>query len=90
MEFTKHATARVLQRGISEFVIDCLIEFGEIEYHRGCEIYRMSKKAERRIATYMGGLSDEVLKVVKNIYVVARGELIITVGRKNCHHRRNR
>lgn len=90
MRFTEHARARALQRGVSQFAVDCLLEFGEVEYHEGREIYRMSKKAEKRLNSYMGGLSSGITKSVKDIFVVTTGDQIVTVCRKTRHLKRDR
>jgi hypothetical protein len=90
MRFTAHAQTRLEQRGISSFAVDCVLEFGDVEYNRGCEVYRMSRKAEKRLHSYMGGLSSEVSKSIKNIYVVIEGDDVLTVCRKNRHLKRDR
>ena len=60
---TQHAEARKVGRGIPQFAIDCLLEFGEVEFHRGCEIHRLSKKGEKKMRSYMGVFSSEAKRL---------------------------
>jgi hypothetical protein len=90
MNISYHAEKRISERGIPAFAIDCLLEFGEVEYHQGCEIHRMSKRAEKRMKRYMGQLSGEATKLLKHVYIVTAGEQIVTVARQTKHLKRDR
>ena len=90
MNISNHAEKRMSERGIPPFAIDCLLEFGEIEFHKGREIYRMSKRAERHLKSYMGELSGEAKKLLKGLYIVTAGEDIVTVARQTGHLKRDR
>ena len=90
MNLTKHAEQRALQRGIPQFVVDCLLEYGEVEFHNGCEIRRMTKKAEKRLRGYMGRLAGDVSKVLRDVYVVTSADTVLTVARQTRHLKRDR
>lgn len=90
MRLTEHAKQRQVQRGIPQFAVDLLLEFGEIEYHRGRTIYHITKNSEKELKKYLGKFGADILKLVREIFGVTEGEYLITVARKNRHHKRNR
>ncbi len=90
MKFTEHAQQRINQRGISPFVVDLIMEFGDVEYHQGKEIFRISRKAERRLNAYLGGMAGDVKRSLKDIYVVAADDHVVTVARQTRHMKRER
>ena len=90
MNLTKHAAYRVGERCISQAAIDLVLDWGVIEHHRGAEIYRLNKKGMKQVRRYLGPLFEGPLVQIKNIYVVVKNGVIITVARQNCHAKRER
>ncbi len=90
MKFSEHAQQRINQRGISPFVVDLIMEFGDVEYHQGKEIFRISRKAERRLDAYLGAMAGDVKRSLKDIYIVAADDRVVTVARQTRHMKRER
>ena len=84
---TNHAAVRKQQRGISESVLDCLLEFGKVSHaNRGGEVLYFDKRARQRCLTAMGKEMYRRLDGRFDVYAV-RGidGALLTVG-----HRRKR
>jgi len=91
MKFCQHAEMRMNQRGISPLLIDLILEFGEIEQHKGSEIYHLTKNAERQARKYLGAkFADIILNSFRGTYVIIDGKAIITTARKTKHMKRQR
>jgi len=90
MNYSNHAIERLQERGIPQFAIDCVLEFGEVEYHEGREIHRMSKRSERKLKAYMGPLSAQAARLSRCVYVVTAGDQVVTVARQTKHLKRDR
>jgi len=90
MYLSNHASVRCNQRGIPPFAIDLILDFGAVEHNRGREIFWLDKKGLRRAKHYLGKLSDGYAMMLKDLYVVVDGDAVITVARKNRHHKRDR
>ena len=90
MNFSKHAFERSDQRGIPPVAIDLILEFGDVEFHKGREIFSLGKKGLRKARHYLGKLDKGYILLLKGVYVVVAGDTIVTVARKTCHHKRNR
>lgn len=87
---TQHCVLRLQQRGIPPLVLDLLSQFGESQYHEGCEILSFTKKALRRIAQYAG--ADIVRQIQKYMacYAVFKDGACVTVAYQLRHHKRDR
>lgn len=79
-----HARVRMQQRGISESVLERLIEFGKTRHdHRGCEILFFDKSARRRLASRFGAAALKSMDRQLNSYAVVAGNgEVITVGHR--------
>lgn len=84
---TKHASVRKQQRGISESVLDCLLEFGKTSHdNRGAEVFYFDKRAKQRCLTVMGKEMYRRLDGHFDVYAVRSLDgALVTVG-----HRRKR
>ena len=81
---TNHAAVRKQQRGISETVLDCLLEFGKACHdNRGGEVLYFDKRAKQRCLTVMGKDLYRRLDGHLGIYAV-RGldGALVTVGHR--------
>ena len=87
---SRHAEIRCEQRGICQLEIDVLLNFGEVEHHKGRELYFMGKKGLRKAKSYLGKACESIQSELKDIYIVVDGELVVTAARRNTHHKRNR
>jgi hypothetical protein len=79
-----HARVRMQQRGISEDVLERLIEFGETRHdHRGAEIVYFGHAARRRLQSRLGKPALKAMERQMNAYAVlaVNGE-VITVGHR--------
>lgn len=89
MNATKHAAVRCQQRGVSRFVIDLLMRFGQREHdHKGAEIVFFDRRAKKAVETYTGGSIGKLSEQMDS-YAVVSGGCVITVGTRykkiNCH-----
>jgi hypothetical protein len=81
---TQHATIRKQQRGISESVLNCLLEFGKVSHdNRGGEVLYFDKHAKQRCLTTMGKDLYRRLDGHFDVYAV-RGQdgALVTVGHR--------
>lgn len=90
MNYTRHAAQRMTERSIPPAMIDLLMEFGEPEHHKGCVVYRISRKGEKRMSHYYGRVADALIKEVRSYYVVADGDTVVTASRSTRHLKRER
>ncbi|SEL42139.1 protein of unknown function [Colwellia chukchiensis] len=79
--YTNHAYARMQQRGIQPVEIEAVLDFGQCEFHQGCEIFSVRKSAAKKLLK-LGKLPHQLLAKMHRIYVVTKGDLIITVGHR--------
>lgn len=84
---TKHASVRKQQRGITESVLDCLLEFGKASYDsRGGEVLYFDKRSKQRCLAVMGKDMYRRLDGHFGVYAVRSLDgALVTVG-----HRRKR
>src|SRR4030067_3257607 len=87
---TNHAAVRKQQRGISESVLDCLLEFGKISHDgRGGEVLYFDKRAKQRCLTVMGKEMYRRLDGHFDVYAVRSLDgALVTVG--HGHKRMNK
>ena len=80
-----HARARMQQRGISDTVLERLIEFGEARHdHRGAEILYFGHAARRRLAQRLDRNAWKAIERHLRAYAVIAGTgEIITVGHRS-------
>jgi hypothetical protein len=81
---TRHARARMQQRGIGPEALECLLEFGREAFdHRGhAVVLYFDKKARRRLARAEPGRKD--LERLSRMYaVLSGGGAVITVGHRS-------
>jgi hypothetical protein len=86
---TRHARARMQQRGIARSHVDFLLEFGrEYHDHRGAVVVVLDRSATRRIAR-SGAASGVQLDALRGLYAVIGNGSIRTVGRRTRRLRRH-
>jgi hypothetical protein len=88
--YTTHAQSRLQQRCISMVEAEIVKDYGQVEFHRGREIYSLRRKDRDLIKSEFPTISMKTLNKLANIYVVAEGELVITVAYTRCRHKQNR
>ena len=86
---TKHAILRMKQRSISQDIIDLLLSYGDIEYHKGKQIYSLCQLSLKLLSSEVNELTT-VLSKLNRVFVVAKGSIIITVGYKTKRLKTNR
>jgi hypothetical protein len=87
---SEHAKVRMKQRAIPPFVIEILEQYGEVEAHKGCAIFRFSKRALHSLESYFGKDIVSAIKKYSSCYAVYNDGLCVTVARQNTHHKRDR
>jgi hypothetical protein len=87
MEFTRHAQARMQQRGIRDTDVHYLLNYGKIEYdHHGSRVLYLDHAARRRIGAAAGSRAAERMS---GLYaVVASDGAVLTVGHRTRRIRR--
>lgn len=80
MKATVHAAVRCQQRGVSPFVVDLLLRFGQREHdHEGAEIVFFDRRAKKAVESYTGGSIGKLSEQMDSYAVVSDGR-VITVG----------
>ena len=83
MELTRHARARMQQRGIDAAALDALLDFGRIaRAGRGRDIVYFDKRARLRLAHANAVAAPEADRVCKSYAIVASDGTVITVGHR--------
>ena len=83
---TRHARARMQQRGIRPEVLEALLDYGrEVHAGGGCELVFFDKRARARLAREDAILASEAKSVCNSYAIVASDGAVITVGHR---HRR--
>lgn len=89
MELSRHAQQRMLSRSISKELIKLVLQYGRVEFNRGCEVYKLSQRAINFISADLGTHCLSLSKAYK-VYVVCKETLIITVGYKTKRFKKDR
>ena len=81
---SQHAATRMQQRGIPPAVLECLLEYGRLQYdHHGGAIVFLDKAARRRFAREQGGEPLKRLEKHLRAYaVIATDGTVKTVGHR--------
>ena len=87
--YSNHAEIRMQQRAISSSTIEVLLDFGEVEFYHGCEIFSLRKSLCKRLVR-LKLISKSLLEKATGIYVVMKGERVITVGHRYRRFKRSR
>ena len=83
---TRHARARMQQRGIRAEVLEALLDYGrEVHAGGGCDLVFFDKRARARLARENAALASEAKRVCNSYAIVASDGAVITVGHR---HRR--
>jgi hypothetical protein len=86
---TRHARARMQQRGIARSHVDFLLEFGrEYHDHHGAVVVVLDRSATRRIARN-GAASGARLDALRGLYAVIGNGSVRTVGHRTRRLRRH-
>jgi hypothetical protein len=86
---SRHAKARMQQRGIAPSAVDCLLDFGREHHdHRGAVVVVLDRAATRRLARFAPARAGE-LDALRGLYaVVASDGCVCTVGHRTRRLRR--
>lgn len=91
MSLTKHARARVQQRGIAPFVLDLLVRYGTSERaDDGASLYHFDKQSRRRVEAYVGGLSRHLREDLDVYAILSSDGQVITAGHRQRRVQRDR
>jgi hypothetical protein len=67
---SRHARARMQQRGIAPAAVDCLLDYGREHHdHRGAVVVMLDRAATRRIARFAPAAE---LQALRGLYAVVR------------------
>ena len=86
---SRHAQARMQQRGIARSAVDYLLDFGREHHdHHGAVVMMLDRAATRRIARFCPARAGE-LDALRGLYaVVASDGCVCTVGHRTRRLRR--
>ena len=90
MKMTGHAEQRVEQRAIPGVIIDLILDFGAIEYHKGREKMWLDKRGLREARRYLGKPHQTYSRLLRDAYLIVEDGHVVTVARKDRHHKRDR
>jgi len=80
---TQHAKTRMQQRGIPHSALECLLDYGRIQYdHRGAAIVFLDKAARRRLARDLKNRPLPRDKHLDAYAVIATDGTVKTVGHR--------
>ena len=81
---TNHAQARLLQRGISSHVLECLLQYGrKIHDHRGGEIIYFDHQTRARLRHNSGPDQFKAIESKLDTYAVIGSDgAVLTVGHR--------
>lgn len=81
--YTKHATERMQQRGLTPYLIELVLDYGDCRPdHRGAEIYYLSKKSKKRLRESL--TKEQWIKLDHGLdaFVVMREGHVVTCGHR--------
>ena len=79
---TKHAEARMQQRGVTQEALDLLLDYGaRAPAGKGAEIVYFDKKARDRLMKKSGSRAIRPGSKQLKSYAVCKGAMIVTVGK---------
>lgn len=82
--YTNHAVSRSQQRSIPLRIVDLILEYGEIGYHKGADVYYMTQKTRNRISWELGKEYYRAVDKKLDCYVVvSKDGSVLTVARRN-------
>ena len=86
---SRHAQARMQQRGIARFAVDCLLDYGREHHdHQGAVIVMLDRAATRRLARF-GAMRAGELDAMRGLYAVVNNDgRVRTVGHRTRRLRR--
>ena len=86
---SRHAKARMQQRGIAPSAVDCLLDFGREHHdHRGAVVVVLDRAATRRLVRFAPARAGG-LDALRGLYaVVASDGCVCTVGHRTRRLRR--
>ncbi|HET9763298.1 MAG TPA: DUF4258 domain-containing protein [Casimicrobiaceae bacterium] len=85
MDLTRHARARMQQRGIAAAALDALLDYGRVvRAGRGVDIVYFDKRSRERFnrATVVAPANAGAQRICKTYAIVASDGSVITVGHR--------
>lgn len=81
--FTRHAEARVQQRGLSPFVLDLIVDNGVCTRFKEADVYSLDKRGRKRLKKTLGALVYKRLEDLLGAFVMVGDDgQIITCGHR--------
>lgn len=84
---TTHFIKRMQQRGVSLEVIDIILLYGEVSFHKGAEIIALSKQSICELISE--SISKQLLAKASKSYLVVKNEKFLTVAVRYKKHKRD-
>lgn len=80
---TKHAQARMQQRGISDSMLQLLLEYGKYTHDkRGAEIVSFNRKSRNNLKRDLSRKDYAQIERHLDVYTVITDDVIVTVGHR--------
>ncbi|MCP8465085.1 hypothetical protein NK553_14120 [Pseudomonas sp. ZM23] len=83
MEFSAHAIQRCNQRAIRQQQVQWIVEFGCHTWNRGARVHYFDRSHFQRLLLGLSPTERQLAEKARNAYVVVKGGVIITVGRRH-------
>jgi len=81
-ELSRHAAKRMQQRGIPQFIIECLVQTGEKKRVQHGLIMVFGKRGRLRMRKELGEAYAKWERQLKSVYVVLENSMVVTVGHR--------
>lgn len=83
MDATKHAEARIRQRGIPEFVVNNLVEYGKSWHgNDGADILTFPKAVRQKLKKMLPHREYVAMEAHFDVYAVLQEGYLVTVGHR--------
>lgn len=87
VDISRHAAARMQQRGIDRLTVFLLREFGRKQHDGLATIRYLDKRRAQKLATRLKEMAQDMERL-SNLYLVEAEETLVTVAHSRRHHRR--
>jgi len=87
IKVTRHAAARMQQRGIDKLTVFLLREYGRRQYDGDATIRYLDRRGAEKLAGKLRELGQD-MKRLRTLYLVESDDVLVTVAHRTRHHKR--
>lgn len=88
MQMTAHANTRATQRAVPQDVVETIYAYGRPSHSRGALSIQMDREGISLAASELGKKRASRLERYRGVYLITKGDHIITVARAKRRQRR--